>query len=96
MQFRPLNRRTLIRGSAGATAAAVLAGRGFGALAQGTPPADAADTQEFRIAATAASVRLDPHLSYGISSIGTFTYFLWAGLTKVDENLKTVGDIATS
>jgi ABC-type transport system substrate-binding protein len=91
-----MNRRTLIRGSAGATAAAMLGARGFSALAQGTPPADAAGAQEFRVAATAASVVLDPHLSYGISTIGTFTYFMWAGLTKVDENLKTVGDIATS
>lgn len=95
MFFQPLNRRTLIRGSAGTMAAAVLAARGIGARAQGTPT-NAADVQEFRIAAASTAVRLDPHLSYGISSIGTFTYFMWAGLTKLDGNLEAVPDIATS
>ena len=91
---RSLNRRALIGGSAGSMAAAALVVRGVEARAQGAP-ADAAENQEFRIAARSTLVRLDPHLSYGISQIGTFTYFMWSGLTKLDADLNAVPDIAT-
>lgn len=109
MSFESLNRRTLVRGTAGA--ATVLATCGMGVPAQSTPAAqgtpaaqatpgtpmalaaDAADVQQLRIAANGLSVRLDPHLSYGRGSIGPFTNLMWAGLTKVSADLETVPDI---
>ena len=75
-------------------AATLLGSRGIGAVAQSTP-ADAAGIQELRIAANAQALRLDPHLTYGLSQVGTFTYFIWAGLTKLDAPLTAVPDIAT-
>lgn len=96
MLSRPMNRRSLVRGTGGVTAAALLAARGVDAKAQGTPMPAAAANQEFRIAARTTQVNLDPHLTYNIAQIGTFTYFMWSGLTKLDANLEAVPDIATS
>lgn len=95
MLSQPVTRRTLVRGAGAATAATLLGSRGNQVAAQATPT-DAADVQEFRIAARSTAVRLDPHLSYGVSQIGTFTYFIWAGLTKLNADLEAIPDIATS
>jgi ABC-type transport system substrate-binding protein len=95
MISRPLTRRSLLRGTAGVGAAALLRPHGIAAARQDVP-ADAAATQELRIAAATNFLRLDPHLSYHVYSIGVFTYQMWAGLTKMDENLNVVPDIATS
>jgi len=59
-------------------------------------PADAAEVQDFRRSAIAQQVRLDPHFGYSVYQIGTFVYLMWSGLTRMDEELNVVGDIATS
>jgi oligopeptide transport system substrate-binding protein len=92
MFSQPLSRRAILRASAGATALSLLAPRGIGAQ---DVPADAAETQEYRLPGITRDVRLDPHLSYSVYQIGTFTYRMWAGLTKMDANLQVVPDIAT-
>jgi oligopeptide transport system substrate-binding protein len=93
MSFRPVNRRNLIRGVAGMTAASMLTTPGVRAQ---EAPADAAENQELRLPGIAAQVRLDPHFGYSVYQIGTFVYKMWSGLTKMDENLGVVPDIATS
>lgn len=95
MLSRPITRRLLIHGAAGA-AAVSWAGRGVLAAAQGTPPADAAAVQELRLPGITRDVRLDPHFGYSVYQIGTFVYQMWAGLTKMDAELNVVPDIATS
>lgn len=85
-----LNRRSLLLGSAATAASLAMLPRElvFGQEAEG---------QELRIAtAVAMGSQLDPHLTYGVTSIGLMTYFMWAGLTRMDENLEIGPDIAES
>src|SRR5829696_6900679 len=93
MLSRPFDRRTLMRGTAGAAALSWMVRRGAGAQEL---PADAAEVQDFRRSAIAQQVRLDPHFGYSVYQIGTFVYLMWSGLTRMDEELNVVGDIATS
>ena len=88
-----ISRRTLIQTSGAAALAAFAVSPHKAVLAQ-----DGSTAGTLRIAATAnaAGFTLDPHFNYGVSTIGLFTYFVWAGLTKMDEQLNVVPDIATS
>lgn len=91
-----LSRRSFVLGSAGLLAASTLPVRGSLAQGEASPAAaDLAENQEFRLASRALDVNLDPHLTYNVRQIGLFSYFLWAGLTKLDANLQAAPDIAT-
>lgn len=92
MPSRPLSRRILVLGSAGATAARYLPVRDVGAQ---DAPADEAENQELRLAAYAVDADLDPHVTSNSRTIGMFTYQMWAGLAKLNEALEAVPDIAT-
>lgn len=89
MMTVPLNRRSLLLGAASAA--------GLAALPREYVLAQESGGQELRIATTVGmGSQLDPHLTYGVTSIGLMTYFMWAGLTRMDENLEIVPDIAAS
>lgn len=90
--MRPLTRRTLMHGTAGA-AASLLSARSL--LAQESP-GNLADVQEFHQAAIEDPNPYDPHLSHNLGSKGQITFRMWASVVKLDENLQVAPDIATS
>jgi len=88
-----ITRRSLMQSSGLAALAAFAVSPNKAVLAQ---DGSAAPTLRIAATASAASFTLDPHFNYGVSTIGLFTYFVWAGLTKMDEELNVIPDIASS